>query len=75
MNQLTSVANRIFFVGAFILAGFAVWEKLANLMGLTLLKGYYDPARLLELSAVTLLFVITLQLRELKKNLGSQSPG
>ena len=71
MNQMISVANRIFFAGAFILAGLAVWEKLANLMGLTLLRGYYDPARLLELSAVALLFVIALQLRELKKTSGT----
>jgi hypothetical protein len=67
MNQLPGIASRILFVGAFALAALAVWEKVANLMGLTLVfVGSYVPARLLELAAIALLFVIALQLREIK---------
>jgi len=66
MNQLISLASRMLFIGAFLLAGLGVWEKLANMAGLTLLRGYYTPGRLLEFSAVALLFVIALQLREIK---------
>ena len=70
MSQLTSIVCRILFVAAFILAGTAVWEKLANLWGLTFVRSLniYDPWRVLELSAVALLFVIALQLREMKLN-------
>ncbi len=66
-KQLSSLASRTLFVGSFVLAGFAVLEKLANLFGFRLIMlGGYTPSRLLELAAVALLFVIALQLRELK---------
>jgi hypothetical protein len=65
MNAIISLISRVFFVIAFVLAGLAVWEKLANMMGQTLLRTY-TPSRLLELSVVMLLFVIAMQLRELK---------
>lgn len=65
MTKLVSRISRVLFVLAFILAGLAVWEKLANLMGQTLLRSY-TPSRLLELAVVLLLFVIALQLREVK---------
>jgi hypothetical protein len=54
-------------VSAFILAGVAVWEKLANFWGFTL-AGVYNPWRFMEASGVALLFVIALQLREIKLN-------
>ena len=66
IKQLTSLISRILFIASFILAGMAVWEKLANLIGLTLTRGYYSNWQLLEYSAVALLFVIALQLREIK---------
>jgi hypothetical protein len=70
MQQLTSLISRIFFLVAFLLAGLAIWEKLANLVGLTLLRGTFMPWRMLEFSMVALLFVIALQLREIKTSLG-----
>ena len=65
MKQLTHIVSWIFFIASFLLAGVAVFEKLANLSGFTFLRGH-DPWRILELSAVALLFVIALQLREMK---------
>jgi hypothetical protein len=67
MNQLSRLTSRVLFTAAFVLAGLAVWEKLANLFGrsLVFLSGY-APSRLLELAVVALLFVIALQLREIK---------
>ena len=65
MNQLTRYIYRILFIASFLLAGFCVWEKLANQFGLTLLRDL-NPWRLLELSAVGMLFVIALQLRQIK---------
>lgn len=74
MNALSSVTCRILFIGAFVLAGLAVWEKLANILGYTLLRDY-AAGRFLEFSIVALVFVIALQLRELKVLLGTKDPG
>ena len=68
MIQLSSMSSRILFAGACILAAFAIWEKLANLMGRTLVfLGGYAPSSLLNWAAIALLFVIALQLREIKQ--------
>lgn len=69
MKQLISFVCRVFLVAAFVLAGLAVWERLARLLGYTLLRGTYDPWRLLEYAVVALLFVVALQLREIKMEL------
>ena len=75
IDQLSKTASRILFVGSFVLAGFAALEKFVNLFGFTLtIAGGYAPSRLLELAAVALLFVIALQLREIKHASGA-GPG
>ena len=56
-----------------MLATLAVVEKLSNLSGYTLLNARYEPARLLELGVVALVFVIALQLREVKHSLRGRS--
>jgi len=67
LSQLTSFASRVLFLASFVLAGLAVWEKLSNLFGFHLtFLGRYAPTRLLELAAIALLFVIAVQLREVK---------
>jgi hypothetical protein len=71
MERLYSIVCRVSFIFAFILAGLAIWEKLANLFGFTLMRGY-SPGRLLEFAAVVLLFVIALQLREIKARCGAK---
>ncbi|GEM_PF-376501 len=73
LENLTSLVSRVLFVGAFAAAGLAVWERIINLFGYTVLRGYL-PGRLLELSAVAVLFVIALQLREIKE-LQRRGPG
>lgn len=74
MAKLASVISRILFIGAFILAGLAVWEKLANIFGYTLLR-VYSPWRFLELSIAALIFVVALQLHEIKMSLGEKGSG
>jgi len=71
MRELFSITSRALFVLALVAAGVALWEKVANLTGrtLTLLSGY-TPSRLLELAAVALLFVIAMQLREIRHGVG-----
>ena len=71
MHQIFSIASRLLFGVAFALAGVAVWERVANMMGRTLVfLGRYGPSRLLELAVVALVFVIAMQLRELKSGVG-----
>jgi hypothetical protein len=65
MKNLASIICRVFFIIAFLLAGLSIWEKLANLIGYTLLRAY-SPWRLLEFSVVVVLFIIAIQLREIK---------
>jgi hypothetical protein len=68
MSQATSTFSRILFVTAFVLAILAIGEKLVNLLGFHLIiLGGYLPSRLLELATIALLFVIALQLREIKQ--------
>ena len=74
MKQFISVLSRILFIGSFILAGLAVWEKLVNIFGYTVLRGY-TPGRLLEFAAIALFFVVALQLREIKVSLTEKGSG
>ena len=74
MKQLTSIVCYFLFIISFLLTGVTVFEKLANFWGFTFLRGQ-DPWRVLELSAVALLFVIALQLREMKTLSGTKGPG
>lgn len=66
MKKLTSLVSRILFVGSFVLVGLAVWQKLASIFGYVLLMPYYRPGRLLEFAVIASIFVIALQLREIK---------
>ena len=70
-SKLSKIICRLFFLLSFLMAGVAVSEKLANFLGLEILRGY-APSRLLAFSAVSLLFVIALQLREIKKGLNAK---
>ena len=64
--QLTSILCRFLFGVAFFLFGVAVVEKVALLFKSSILGGLYNPGRLMEFSAIALIFVIALQLREIK---------
>lgn len=69
LEKAISMISRTFFVVAFILLGLAVIERVANLYGYTILAGAYTAGRLLDFSAVLLLFVLALQLREVREAL------
>ncbi len=68
MEKLVSLACRLLLIAAFVLAGLAVWERAANVMGYTLLQ-HYSAGRLLELAVVALVFVIALQARAIRRAL------
>jgi len=69
MEKLSSIFCRILFGVAFFLTGVGLLEWIVRQFGSSILKGLtilYDPGRLLEFSAMGLVFVIALQLREIK---------
>lgn len=69
MRTLNSLICRVLFLVSFVLAGLAAWEKLANLAGYTVLRSSMGAGRLLEIAAISLLFVIALLLREISHSL------
>jgi len=68
LEKLISMTSRLFFLGAFVLLGIAVIERIANATGYTILP-LYRGGRLLEFAVVLLVFVIAIQLREIREEL------
>lgn len=64
-EKLLSRISRVFFAGAFLLFALAIIERIANATGYTLLQSYRG-GRILEFAAILLIFVIAVQLREMK---------
>lgn len=73
LEKLISMMSRIFFLGAFVLLGLALIERVANATGYTLVEAFRS-GRLLEVAVVLLVFVIAIQLREIKEELKSTKP-
>jgi hypothetical protein len=67
LEKLVSMASRLFFLGAFVLLGLGVLERSANAFGYTIL--HFRGGRFLELAVVLLVFVIAMQVRELRTEL------
>lgn len=64
-EKLSSVFSRVMFLAAIALLALAVFEKIVNMSGYTVIKAY-DPSRLLELAATMIVFVIALLLRQIR---------
>ena len=73
-EAFTSLISRVFFVIAFVLLGLAVIERVANAFNYTVLGGVLRGGRLLEFSVVFLVFVVALQLREVREALRQRRP-
>ena len=74
-EKMISVASRLFFLGAFVLLGLAVIERIANGAGYTIMPpGRFAAGRLLEIAVVLLVFVIAMQLREIRLELKKRNP-
>jgi hypothetical protein len=69
LEKAISLASRLFFFGAFVLLAFGLAERVANADGYTILRGSFSGWRLFETAAVLLIFVIAMQLREMKGEL------
>ena len=66
MERLTSIVCRILFGVASLLLVLAILERLIRFFGPRTFTVLYEPGRLAEFSAIALIFVIALQLREIK---------
>lgn len=69
INAISSVVARLFFAGAMLLLALAVWERIANVMGYTIVREAFTASRLIELSVVLVIFVIALLLRQVREEL------
>lgn len=67
--KLNSLVSRLFFAAAFLLMSIAVLERAANFIGYTITRGSYTAGRLLEMSALFVIFVIALLLRQIREDL------
>jgi len=66
MKRFETIVRRFFFYGAFVIAAITILERIFRYFGYTLLRSYYSPKPLLEITALCLLFVIVLQLRQIR---------
>ena len=69
INKISSIVARLFFAGALVLLLLAVWERIANSMGYTVVQATFTASRLIELSVVLVTFVIALLLRQIREEL------
>jgi len=69
-EKLISAVYRLSFLGAFVFLILAIAEKVVNLFGYTILRGAYSGGRILEFSAVLMIFVIALILRQVRVSVG-----
>jgi hypothetical protein len=69
LEKLESVVSRLFFFGAFVLLALALIERIANYSGYTFLQMRPRAGTVLETSVVLLVFVIAIQLREIREAL------
>lgn len=75
VDKLFSMISRLFFVGAFVLFGLGIIERIAYTAGYTILpEGSLTGGRLTEIAVVLLIFVIAIQLRELREELKRNKP-
>ena len=71
IDKISSVIARLFFAGALLLLALAVWERFANAVGYTVIRGAFTASRLIELAVILVIFVIALLLRQIREGLKS----
>ncbi len=72
-DSLNSIAIRVFFIGSLVLLGLAAMEGIANVFGYTILRNTYTPGRIIEFSAVALMFVVALLLKQIRDYLRKEN--
>lgn len=71
IDKLSNISYRALFIISLVLLLIALLEKFLVLFGWTLFWLPYEPARLLELSAILVIFVIAFLLRQIREKLKS----
>jgi len=66
---LNSMLCRVCFIVSLVLLFLALWDKLLRFFGWAMTWLPYEPGRLFELSALLMIFVIALLLREIREQL------
>lgn len=69
INKISSIIARLFFAGALMLLLLAVWERIANTMGYTVVREVFTASRLIEFAVILVIFVIALLLRQIREEL------
>ena len=73
IDKLTSILSRLFFAVAFALLLIAVLDRVLNIFGWYLTWTHYRAGRLFEFSAMLMIFVIVLLLRQIRERLKKPS--
>ena len=68
IDKVISFLNRSFFTVACVLLLLAIWDRILQLFGWTI-DWYYEAGRVLEFSAIMMIFVIALLLRQIREQL------
>ena len=66
---LTNMLCRVCFIVSLVMLFLALWDKLLRFFGWTMTWLPYEPGRLFELSALLMIFVIALLLKQIKDKL------
>jgi hypothetical protein len=69
INKISSIIARLFFAGASVLLLLAVWERIANAMGYTVVRETFTASRLIELAVILVIFIVALLLRQIREEL------
>ena len=69
VRPLASLISRILFIVSLAMVALAFVERVVNLFDFTILRGTYTSARLLELAAILMVFVIVILLRQIRDSL------
>ena len=69
MEKMMSFISRLFFLASFVLVTLALFDRVLNLFGYTILPGGYTSGRMLEFAAIMLIVVIALLLRQIRETL------
>ena len=72
MKKMETTIRRAFFYGALAVAALAVCQKIASLFNYTLWRHLPEQGRLVEITAIALLFSIAMQLHEIRLLLSSK---
>lgn len=72
IDKLTSILSRIFLAAAFIILLLAIINKILNAFGWLMTWPDYEAGRLFEFSAMLMIFVIVLLLRQIRERLGKR---